>query len=89
MLIPIAKAESPEGEEKPAEKTKNVHEGENPDEHGAEAEEDEPDQEVKVKDSVSVLDSAFGTEIKQTNNSKEMTPYQKYCEKSRDAWKKV
>lgn len=80
--------ETPEGEEKPAEKTKNVHEGENPDEHGAEAEEDEPDKEVEVKDSVSVLDSAFGAEIKQEINSKEVSPYEKYCAQSRDAWKK-
>lgn len=77
-----------EGEEKPAEVTKNVHEGENPDESENEAEEDEPDTEVKVSDSVSVLDSAFETEIKTKNNSKGISAYDKYCKESREAWKK-
>lgn len=92
LALEDEKAETPEGEEKPADTTKNVHEGENPDESESDSEEgknDEPDKEVQVKDSVSVLDSAFATEIKSNkNNSKAMTPYEKYCAQSRDAWKK-
>jgi len=77
-----------EGEEKVKETTKNVHEGENPDEHGEEGSNDEPDKEVKTNDSVSVLDSAFETEIKQNPNSKTLSVYEEYCAKSRVAWKK-
>ena len=84
----VEKVETPEGESKPVETTKNVHEGENPDEGGEEGKNDEPDEDVKVKDSVSVLDSAFVTEIKQVKVSKEMSPYEKYCAESREAWKK-
>jgi hypothetical protein len=81
-------AETPKGEDKPADVTKNVHEGTNPDDVEGDVEEDEPDKEIKVKDSVSVLDSAFGAEIKQEINSKAVSPYEQYCAQSRDAWKK-
>ncbi len=82
-------ADKPEGEEKPKEKTKNVHEGENPDEHGADPEKDDEDEPAKeVTDSVSVLDSAFENEIKIENKSKTLSPYESYCAQSRDAWKK-
>lgn len=77
-----------EGESEAVETTKNVHEGENPDEHGSVEEVEEDKVEVEVKDSVSVLDSAFDAEITKQNKGKELSPYEKYCAQSRDAWKK-
>lgn len=88
----VDKVEKPEGEEKAIETTKNVHEGENPDDSGSEAEKDDEDgtdKEVQVKDSASVLDNAFETEAQsQIKDSKGMTAYERYCAKSRSAWKK-
>lgn len=82
--------ETPEGEEKPAETTKNVHEGENPDEHVEEEAESGKDEDPKLetKDSVSVLDSAFESEAKIIESNRELSAYEKYCLQSRDAWKK-
>ena len=80
--------ETPEGEGEPVETTKNVHEGENPDEHDADPEKDDDSTEVETNDSVSLLDSAFEAETKPIQKSKELSAYEKYCQRSRDAWKK-
>lgn len=84
----VEEAQTPESEEKAIETTKNVHEGENPDEHGEDPVEEVPEEKLETKDSVSVLDSAFETEAKPRNNSKELSAYEKHCQRSRDAWKK-
>lgn len=83
------KPTEPEGEEAPAETTKNVHEGENPDESEADPEADEKEEnKMETNDSVSILDSAFAIETKPLNKTKELSAYEKYCERSRNEWKK-
>ena len=85
------KPESPADEAKAIEATKNTHEGENPDDSASDPEkddEDSSDNTVVVKDSISVLDSAFELEIKNKTYSKTDSPYEEYCKRSRDAWKK-
>lgn len=77
------------GEPKAIDPTKNVHEGENPDEGEADAEADEPDTiETSDVDTVHVLDGAFNTFVSVQDTVAELTPYEKYCKESREAWKK-
>lgn len=88
----VVKTDDPKSEPKVIETTKNVHEGENPNDSDAEPEKDaeeEPDSKANVTDSVSMLDSAFELEIKNNAFGKTLSAYEEHCRKSRDAWKKT